>query len=115
MSDATTSSNSSLLEDEFHVNRRISHGDELDCTTKLTCTVNTNDIHRRRKSVSLNSPASASESDLIRSIELLLINIGILERLDNRPSAEDLEKLEHPWCWKSFSVSTVLSLNRRHD
>ena len=57
----TTSSNSSLLDDEQPI-RRISHGDDIDCTTKLTCTVNTTDGYRRRKSASLNSPANSGKT-----------------------------------------------------
>lgn len=57
----TASSNSSLIDDEHQNIRRISNGDELECTTKLTCAVNSNDGFRRRKSASLNSPASSGK------------------------------------------------------
>ncbi len=55
------SSNSSLIDDEQQQqsNRKISNGDEIDCTTKLTCTVATNEGFRRKKSASLNSPANS--------------------------------------------------------
>jgi hypothetical protein len=53
------SSNSSLIDDEQQSNRKISNGDEIDCTTKLTCTVTTNEGFRRKKSASLNSPANS--------------------------------------------------------
>jgi hypothetical protein len=50
-----------LIDDEQQQqsNRRISNGDELDCTTKLTCTVTNNEGFRRKKSASLNSPANS--------------------------------------------------------
>jgi hypothetical protein len=54
-----TSSSSSLLDDDHQLTRRISNGDEIDCTTKLTCTITTNDGFRRKKSASLNSPANS--------------------------------------------------------
>jgi hypothetical protein len=25
--------------------------------------------------------------------------------IENRPTADELERLELPWCWKSYSVS----------
>jgi hypothetical protein len=50
-----------LIDDEQQINRRISNGDETDCTTKLTCTVTTNDGFRRKKSASLNSPANSGK------------------------------------------------------
>jgi hypothetical protein len=56
-----TSSNSSLIDDEQQINQRISNGDETDCTTKLTCTVTTNEGFRRKKSASLNSPANSGK------------------------------------------------------
>ncbi|CAF0731184.1 unnamed protein product [Adineta steineri] len=85
-----TSSNSSLIDDDHHhqqqqqqINRKISNGDDIDCTTKLTCTtVPTNEGFRRKKSASLNSPANS----------------------ENRPTADELERLELPWSWKSYSV-----------
>ncbi|UJR28980.1 hypothetical protein I4U23_010198 [Adineta vaga] len=78
-----TSSNSSLIDDEQQQSsRKISNGDETDCTTKLTCTVTTNEGFRRKKSASLNSPANS----------------------ENRPTAEELERLELPWHWKSYSL-----------
>lgn len=54
-----TSSNNSLIEDEQQGNRKISNGDQMDYTTKLTCTVSTNEGFRRKKSASLNSPANS--------------------------------------------------------
>ncbi|CAF4270441.1 unnamed protein product, partial [Rotaria magnacalcarata] len=63
------------------MNRRISNGDERDCTTKLTCAVANSEVFRRKKSASLNSPANS----------------------ENRPTADELERLELPWCWKSYS------------
>ncbi|CAF3358452.1 unnamed protein product [Rotaria socialis] len=77
-----TSSNSSLISDEPQMNRRISNGDELDCTTKLTCTVANSEVFRRKKSASLNSPANS----------------------ESRPTVDELERLELPWCWKSYSL-----------
>ncbi|CAF2575947.1 unnamed protein product [Rotaria sp. Silwood2] len=77
-----TTSNNSLVNDEPQINRRISNGDDVDCTTKLTCTVTHNEGFRRKKSASLNSPANS----------------------DNRPTADELETLELPWCWKSYSL-----------
>jgi hypothetical protein len=52
----TSSSNSSVLGDES--SRRISNSDEIDCTTKLTCSI---DGFRRKKSASLNSPANSGK------------------------------------------------------
>jgi hypothetical protein len=79
-----TSSNSSLVDDEQQQqsNPRISNVDEIDCTTKLTCTVTANEGFRRKKSASLNSPANS----------------------ENRPTADELERLELPWAWKSYSL-----------
>ncbi|CAF0777903.1 unnamed protein product [Rotaria sordida] len=77
-----TSSNNSLVNDEPQINRRIPNGDDVDCTTKLTCTVTHNEGFRRKKSASLNSPANP----------------------ENRPTADELERLELPWCWKSYSL-----------
>ena len=62
-----TSSNSSLLDEEQQSSRKISHGDEIDCTTKLTCTVLNTDGFRRRKSASLNSPANSGRRSLVQS------------------------------------------------
>lgn len=78
----TSSSNSSLIDDDQQTNQRNSHGDETDCTTKLTCTVTSNEVYRRKKSASLNSPANS----------------------ENRPTADELERLESPWCWKNYSL-----------
>lgn len=60
-----TSSNSSLIDDEQQqqLSRKISNGDDTDCTTKLTCTVTTNDGFRRKKSASLNSPANSGKNE----------------------------------------------------
>ncbi|CAF1674593.1 unnamed protein product, partial [Adineta ricciae] len=81
---AATSSNSSLIDDEQQQSsRKVSNGDETDYTTKLTCTVpTTNEGFRRKKSASLNSPANS----------------------ENRPTADELERLELPWHWKSYSL-----------
>lgn len=54
-----TNSNNSLADDEQQGNRKISNGDQMDYTTKLTCTVSTNEGFRRKKSASLNSPANS--------------------------------------------------------
>lgn len=43
-------------------NRKISNGDEIDYTTKLTCTVANNEVFRRKKSASLNSPANSGKN-----------------------------------------------------
>lgn len=48
-----------MINDEPQMNRRISNGDEADCTTKLTCTITHNEGFRRKKSASLNSPANS--------------------------------------------------------
>ena len=50
----TSSSNSSIFGDDS--NRRISNNDEINCTTKLTCSI---DGYKRKKSASLNSPANS--------------------------------------------------------
>ncbi|UJR20662.1 hypothetical protein I4U23_023784 [Adineta vaga] len=73
----TSSSNSSIMGDES--NRKISNSDELDCTTKLTCVT---DGFRRKKSASLNSPANS----------------------EHRPTADELERRDLPWCWRSYSL-----------
>jgi hypothetical protein len=96
-----TSSNSSLIDDEQQINQRISNGDETDCTTKLTCTVTTNEGFRRKKSASLNSPANSGKK---KEKTILPIN-NCLVLIENRPTADELERLELPWSWKSYSVS----------
>lgn len=30
--------------------------------------------------------------------------IELYSSIENRPTAEELERLELPWCWKSYSV-----------
>jgi hypothetical protein len=67
-----TSSNSSLIDEEQQqLNRKNSNGDEIDCTTKLTCTITTNEGFRRKKSASLNSPANSGKTrrDLVDNEE----------------------------------------------
>ncbi len=74
----SSSTCSSIISDE--ISRRVSNSDETDCTTKLTCTI---DSFRRKKSSSLNSPANS----------------------EHRPTADELERRESPWCCRSYSVS----------
>ena len=105
-----SSSNSSLVDDDQQqqTNRRISHGDEIDCTTKLMCTVTNNEGYRRKKSASLNSPANSGKDFRFFFEKEENENDGIFIP-ENRPTADELERLELPWCWKSYSVS----LNKR--
>ncbi len=58
-------------EDQQQLHRKNSNGDEIDCTTKLTCTVTTNEGFRRKKSASLNSPANSGKTrrDLVGNQE----------------------------------------------
>jgi hypothetical protein len=96
-----------LIDDEQQQqqsNRRISNGDELDCTTKLTCTVTNNEGFRRKKSASLNSPAN-SGMKMKKKKNVLGKQKCFLSIIENRPTADELERLESPWCWKSYSVS----------
>lgn len=97
-----TSSTSSLLDDDQQLTRRISNGDDIDCTTKLTCTITTNDGFRRKKSASLNSPANPGKRSEYRPRDEAQVGFFFV---DNRPTAEELEKLELPWSWRSYSVS----------
>lgn len=71
----TSSSNSSI-----GTRRTNSNSDEIDLPLKISCSI---DGLRRKKSASLNSPANSVE---------------------NRPTAEELERRELPWCWRSYSV-----------
>ncbi|CAF0883977.1 unnamed protein product [Adineta ricciae] len=73
----TSSSNNSIIGDES--SRKISTSEEVDCTTKLTCST---DGFRRKKSASLNSPANS----------------------EHRPTADELERRDLPWCWRSYSL-----------
>ena len=68
----------SIISDEM--NQGVSISDETDCTTELTCTI---DSFRRKKSSSLNSPANS----------------------EHRPTADELERRESPWRCRSYSVS----------
>ncbi len=92
-------------EQQQQSNRRISNDDEIDCTTKLTCTVTTNEGFRRKKSASLNSPANSGRKNKQRKFEEFLF----LFFIENRPTADELERLELPWCWKSYPVSSIES------
>jgi len=71
----TSSSNSSI-----GTRRTNSNSDEIDLPLKISCSI---DGLRRKKSASLNSPANSVE---------------------NRPTAEELERRELPWCWRSYSL-----------
>lgn len=73
------SSNSSLIDDEQQQgNRKISNGDQTDCTTKLTCTVTNHEGIRRKKSASLNSPAnSGMTEEIIVEIRQVLNVTGV--------------------------------------
>lgn len=71
----TSSSNSSIGTRRTH-----SNSEEIQCPLKISCSV---DGLRRKKSASLNSPANS---------------------VDNRPTAEELERRELPWCWRSYSL-----------
>lgn len=53
----TSSSSSSIVGEES--SRKISNSEEVDCTTKLTCST---DGFRRKKSASLNSPANSGKA-----------------------------------------------------
>ncbi|CAF1159361.1 unnamed protein product [Adineta steineri] len=73
----TPSSCSSIGGDES--TRKISNSDEMECTIKLSCSI---DGYHRKKSASLNSPANS----------------------EHRPTADELERRELPWCWRSYSL-----------
>ncbi|CAF3706067.1 unnamed protein product [Rotaria sordida] len=59
--------------------RKILNSDEIDYTTKFICPTNS---FKRKKSASLNSTANS----------------------EHRPTADELERRELPWCWKSYSL-----------
>ena len=80
----TSSSNSSI-----GTRRTNSNSDEIDLPLKISCSI---DGLRRKKSASLNSPANSVE---------------------NRPTAEELERRELPWCWRSYSVCQMKNKNKR--
>ena len=70
-------SDACLADDERQHHRYISHGDALECTTQLTCTVNNNDGSRRRKSASLNSPASIGNiASFIDHVSFLILSFS---------------------------------------
>jgi len=85
----TSSSNSSIITDE------------IDCTTKLTCAI---DGFRRKKSSSLNSPANSGRKKFIKKIIYFWL---FFCELEHRPTADELERRESPWCWRSYSVSLI--------
>lgn len=55
--------------------------DEIDYTTKVS--ISSDGSYKRKKSSSLNSPANS----------------------EHRPTADELERRESPWSWRSYSVS----------
>ncbi|CAF2409246.1 unnamed protein product [Rotaria sp. Silwood2] len=73
----TSISSNSIYSNES--TRKISNSDENDCTTKVTCPTNS---FKRKKSASLNSAANS----------------------EHRPTADELERRELPWCWRSYSL-----------
>ncbi|CAF2979064.1 unnamed protein product [Rotaria sp. Silwood2] len=73
----TSISSNSIYSNES--TRKISNSDENDCTTKVTYPTNS---FKRKKSASLNSAANS----------------------EHRPTADELERRELPWCWRSYSL-----------
>ena len=96
-----TSCNNSLINDESQTDRPVSNTDKIDCITKSKCMITTNEGFRRKKSASLNSPANSGNK---RRFYCSKCVCKIL--IENRPTADELERLELPWCWKSYSVSS---------
>ncbi|CAF3420041.1 unnamed protein product [Rotaria sp. Silwood1] len=77
--------------------RKVSNSDENDSTTKLSCSTS---YIKRKKSASLNSTANSGKHEIFYKSPL----ISYAFTLEHRPTADELERRELPWCWRSYSL-----------
>lgn len=94
-----STSNSSILGDDPR--RKSSNMDENDSRTQLSQTI---DGFRRKKSASLNSTVNSGKSRHFIKIFCFLFPMIYIFIIEHRPTVEELERREYPWCWKSYSV-----------